>query len=86
MSEEERDFYDCTFNKKKTQFDKFVSSGTVLSNFTHVFEMILRLRQICDHPYLIYARSDVKHIDKLEITLRNFFKSRLKSYSKSKLS
>ena len=44
FTEEERDFYDSTYKQNKTKFDKFVGSGTVLRNYHHVFELILRLR------------------------------------------
>ncbi|CAE7538684.1 rhp16 [Symbiodinium natans] len=37
----------------RTQFDTYVEGGTVLHNYAHVFDLIMRLRQAVDHPYLI---------------------------------
>ncbi len=35
------------------QFDSFVKSGTVLQNYATVLELLLRLRQACNHPFLV---------------------------------
>ncbi len=34
-------------------FDAFVDEGTILHNYAHVFDLLLRLRQAVDHPYLV---------------------------------
>lgn len=40
-------------------FDAFVDSGTVLNNYAHVFDLLLRLRQSVDHPYLVlFSKGD----------------------------
>lgn len=33
--------------------DSYVKSGTVLHNFAHIFDLLSRLRQAVDHPYLL---------------------------------
>lgn len=33
--------------------DSYVRSGTVLHNFAHIFDLLSRLRQAVDHPYLL---------------------------------
>ena len=47
-----------------------------MSQYMKVFELILRLRQVCDHPFLLYTRSDVKDIKYLGETLEKFLISR----------
>ncbi|CAH9083615.1 unnamed protein product [Cuscuta epithymum] len=58
QSVEERDFYDALFKKSKVQFDQFVAQGKVLHNFANILELLLRLRQCCNHPFLVMSRGD----------------------------
>ncbi|CAD2106138.1 DNA repair protein rhp16, putative [Plasmodium vinckei lentum] len=53
LSNEEKDFYESLYKKTTTQFDKYVKSNTVLHNYAHIFDLLSRLRQAADHPYLI---------------------------------
>nr|GME18621.1 putative SWI/SNF-related matrix-associated actin-dependent regulator of chromatin subfamily A member 3-like 3 [Ipomoea batatas] len=53
QSEAERDFYDALYKKSKVQFDEFVAQGKVLHNFANILELLLRLRQCCNHPFLV---------------------------------
>merc|ERR1719263_2026132 len=53
LSEEEKDFYKSMYMSSVTQFDTYVHKGTLLHNYAHVFDLIMRLRQAVDHPYLI---------------------------------
>ena len=57
LSEEERDFYDALRTQSRVRFDAFVAEGRVLNNYATVLHMLLQLRQACDHPYLVLARS-----------------------------
>eukprot|EP00898_Chlorokybus_atmophyticus_P001067 jgi/Chlat1/1961/Chrsp158S02270 len=68
MADAERDFYDALFSRSKTTFDSFVQSGKVLHNYANILELLLRLRQCCDHPFLVMSRGDTnefKDFDKL---------------------
>jgi DNA repair protein RAD5 len=38
---------------QQVQFDKFVAQGNVLNNYANILELLLRLRQCCDHPFLV---------------------------------
>eukprot|EP00920_Eleutheroschizon_duboscqi_P003932 GHVT01009157.1.p1 GENE.GHVT01009157.1~~GHVT01009157.1.p1 ORF type:complete len:1249 (+),score=211.70 GHVT01009157.1:1649-5395(+) len=49
----ERDFYEGLYKQSAVQFNTYVSKGTVLHNFAHIFDLLSRLRQAVDHPYLI---------------------------------
>ncbi|KJP87577.1 hypothetical protein AK88_02745 [Plasmodium fragile] len=53
LSNEEKDFYESLYKQTSTQFDAYVKSNTVLHNYAHIFDLLSRLRQAADHPYLI---------------------------------
>lgn len=74
LSEAERDFYDALYKKSKVKFDKFVEQGKVLHNYASILELLLRLRQCCDHPFLVLSRGDTGEyadLDKLAKRLIN---------------
>lgn len=54
-SVEESDFYAALYQRSIVQFDTFVRQGKVMNNYASVLELLLRLRQACDHPYLVFA-------------------------------
>lgn len=37
----------------QVKFDMFVEQGKVLHNYASILELLLRLRQCCDHPFLV---------------------------------
>lgn len=41
------------------KFDKFVEQGKVLHNYASILELLLRLRQCCDHPFLVLRLSNL---------------------------
>ena len=49
----ERDYYEAMYTKSQAQFNTFVEAGTVLNNYAHVFDLLIRLRQAVNHPYLV---------------------------------
>ena len=53
LNEVERDFYESLYMLTRAKFDGFVKKGSVLHNYAHIFELLARLRQACDHPYLV---------------------------------
>eukprot|EP01114_Cavostelium_apophysatum_P014442 TRINITY_DN3755_c0_g2_i1.p1 TRINITY_DN3755_c0_g2~~TRINITY_DN3755_c0_g2_i1.p1 ORF type:complete len:774 (-),score=262.66 TRINITY_DN3755_c0_g2_i1:93-2366(-) len=53
LDEEENDFYTALYSQSKTKFDSFVAQNTLLNNYAHIFDLLLRLRQAVDHPYLV---------------------------------
>lgn len=59
-SPEEQDFYSALLKRSQTQFDAFLAQGKVLNNYASILELILRLRQACDHPYLVFAAAPSK--------------------------
>ncbi|KAH8739192.1 Swi2/Snf2 ATpase [Cryptosporidium ryanae] len=64
LSPPEKDFYTSIYQRSKIKFDTFVNQGTVLHNYAHVFDLISRLRQAVDHPYLIvYGKFNTRDED-----------------------
>ncbi|KAL2483664.1 Helicase protein with RING/U-box domain [Forsythia ovata] len=49
----EDDYYTAMYNESRAQFNTFVEAGTVMNNYAHIFDLLTRLRQAVDHPYLV---------------------------------
>ena len=64
--EEEDDFYQSLWSQSKTKFNAYVQAGSVLKNYAHILELLLRLRQSCNHPYLVLnnkrTTSDISNV------------------------
>ena len=60
MDERETDFYEALYTQSKAQFNTYVRSGTVLNNYAHIFDILIRLRQAVDHPYLVIYSDTIK--------------------------
>ncbi|CAN6806439.1 unnamed protein product [Brassica oleracea] len=72
LSESERDFYDALFKRSKVKFDQFVQQGKVLHNYASILELLLRLRQCCDHPFLVMSRGDTAQYSDLNKLAKRF--------------
>ncbi|KAF9485841.1 hypothetical protein BDN70DRAFT_870738 [Pholiota conissans] len=55
---EERQVYDMFEKQTKIQLNKFMRNGTLVKNHTFILVLILRLRQVCCHPYLVLSLGD----------------------------
>eukprot|EP01065_Artemidia_motanka_P048192 TRINITY_DN7724_c0_g2_i1.p1 TRINITY_DN7724_c0_g2~~TRINITY_DN7724_c0_g2_i1.p1 ORF type:complete len:1135 (+),score=368.36 TRINITY_DN7724_c0_g2_i1:72-3407(+) len=53
FDEREQDFYEALYKRCAAKFDGYVKKGTLLHNYAHIFELLARLRQACDHPYIV---------------------------------
>lgn len=53
LNELEEDFYISLFSESRTKFASYVRQGTVLNNYAHIFELLSKLRQAADHPFLV---------------------------------
>ncbi|KAK1389047.1 ATP-dependent helicase rhp16 [Heracleum sosnowskyi] len=49
----EEDYYTSLYNESRAQFNTYVTEGTVMNNYAHIFDLLTRLRQAVDHPYLV---------------------------------
>ncbi|KAG2674516.1 hypothetical protein I3843_13G125200 [Carya illinoinensis] len=77
LNETEKDFYEALFKRSKVKFDQFVEQGRVLHNYASILELLLRLRQCCDHPFLVMSRGDTQEYSDLNKLARRFLKSSL---------
>ncbi|KAL1413004.1 hypothetical protein Q8F55_000753 [Vanrija albida] len=53
FDDDEQAFYDALEHKTNLTMNRYLRSGTAMSNYTSVLSMLLRLRQACDHPALV---------------------------------
>ncbi|DBA87235.1 hypothetical protein WJX77_012520 [Trebouxia sp. C0004] len=53
FDEREDDFYEALYTQSQAQFATYVQTGTVVNNYAHIFDLLIRLRQAVDHPYLV---------------------------------
>lgn len=76
MTEEELAIYDMMEKRSQEVVEGYLANGILMSKYMKMFELLLRLRQICDHPFLMTTRSDVRNIDQLEEAINTFLVSR----------
>ncbi|XP_020527312.1 putative SWI/SNF-related matrix-associated actin-dependent regulator of chromatin subfamily A member 3-like 2 isoform X1 [Amborella trichopoda] len=74
LTEAEKDFYEALFKRSKVKFDQFVEQGRVLHNYASILELLLRLRQCCDHPFLVMSRGDTQEYSDLNKLAKRFLK------------
>ena len=74
MTHDERAVYDNIFHQEATRFNELVASGSALQNYTHVLQMLLRLRQCCCHPLLPYSgvRCETEDSEMAQALVRKF--------------
>lgn len=53
FDEREQDYYEALYTQTQAQFGTYVQTGTVLNNYAHIFDLLIRLRQAVNHPYLV---------------------------------
>lgn len=49
----EEDFYSALYTQTKSSSGDYVDSGTLLNNYVHIFDLLIRMRQSVDHAYLV---------------------------------
>lgn len=53
FDEREEDFYEALYKQSQAQFGNYVAAGTLVNNYAHIFDLLVRLRQSVNHPYLV---------------------------------
>ncbi|OCH85032.1 hypothetical protein OBBRIDRAFT_740586 [Obba rivulosa] len=53
FSPEEKELYLSLFSDAKRQFNTYVDQGTVLNNYSNIFSLLTRMRQMACHPDLV---------------------------------
>eukprot|EP00536_Pseudo-nitzschia_multiseries_P003648 jgi/Psemu1/186386/e_gw1.57.141.1 len=57
----EEDFYNALYTQTKNSFNDYVTEGTLLNNYAHIFDLLTKMRQAVDHPYMIvYSKKNYK--------------------------
>ncbi|KAG8470640.1 hypothetical protein KFE25_009061 [Diacronema lutheri] len=69
LDDKELDFYNAIYTQSVAQFDTYVQRGVLLNNYAHIFDLLTRLRQAVDHPYLVLhsARAEEEAASALSI-------------------
>jgi DNA repair protein RAD16 len=49
----EEDFYNAVYTQTTSSFNEYVQEGTLLNNYAHIFDLLMRMRQAVCHPYLV---------------------------------
>ncbi len=57
LVEPEREFYDAIVHRSKQVFRGYDNS-TLRSKYAFLFTLLMRMRQACDHPYLVMSKLD----------------------------
>lgn len=56
----EEDFYNAVFTRTTSSFNDYVAEGTLLNNYAHIFDLLMRMRQAVCHPYLVvHSKKDI---------------------------
>ena len=54
LSEAERHFYNALYSRSKQRFQSLIASKqNAAQNYTLILTLLTRLRQACDHPFLL---------------------------------
>ncbi|CAN0458588.1 unnamed protein product, partial [Ectocarpus sp. 12 AP-2014] len=57
LSAEERYFYEALKKRSKVRFGlRYVAAGTVMKSYIAILTLLLRLRQACNHPFLVLGK------------------------------
>ncbi|KAL1408272.1 DNA repair protein rad16 [Vanrija albida] len=70
FSPQEKELYMSLFTNAKRQFDTYLDAGTVLNNYSNIFSLITRMRQMACHPDLVLrAKKSALAVDVTEGTV-----------------
>lgn len=85
FNNEQRAFYQALELQQQLKFNKYLTDGAVMKNYLHILILLLRLRQACDHPFLLKnrgipegAKLDEKQMIKLACELPSDIVERLR--------
>ncbi|CAO1620324.1 unnamed protein product [Sympodiomycopsis kandeliae] len=53
FNEEETDLYDSLYRDVERKFSTYIDAGTVLNNYSNIFTLLTRMRQLACHPDLV---------------------------------
>ncbi|WMV51019.1 hypothetical protein MTR67_044404 [Solanum verrucosum] len=53
----EEDYYTSMWDESRAQFNTYIQAGTLMNNYANIFNLLTRMRQAVDHPYLVECSS-----------------------------
>lgn len=65
FSPEEEDLYRSLYTSTTRKFSTFLDQGTVLNNYSNIFTLLTRMRQMSNHPDLVLRSSTSSNVDLL---------------------
>ncbi|GAA98283.1 hypothetical protein E5Q_04966 [Mixia osmundae IAM 14324] len=60
FTEEEEELYTSLYKSVQRKFSTFLDANTVLNNYSNIFTLITRMRQMADHPDLVLKSKTAK--------------------------
>lgn len=69
FSPAEKELYSSLFSNARRQFSTYIDAGTVLNNYSNIFSLITRMRQMACHPDLVLRSKTSKVNDVSEGTV-----------------
>ena len=49
------------YTQTRSSFNDYIADGSLLNNYAHIFDLLMRMRQSVDHPYLVvYSKKDAR--------------------------
>eukprot|EP00002_Diphylleia_rotans_P032115 TRINITY_DN6717_c2_g1_i3.p1 TRINITY_DN6717_c2_g1~~TRINITY_DN6717_c2_g1_i3.p1 ORF type:complete len:1146 (-),score=194.54 TRINITY_DN6717_c2_g1_i3:238-3675(-) len=73
FQEHEAQIYRSLWADSQNSFKKLVETNMVFKNYSVILDLLLRLRQACDHPSLCYNRSNQSHFLQSTAPANNIF-------------
>eukprot|EP00049_Salpingoeca_infusionum_P010858 m.187068 g.187068 ORF g.187068 m.187068 type:complete len:390 (-) comp14767_c6_seq6:1121-2290(-) len=58
LDDAEREFYTAIRTRSNSRFREMQATGNVLAKYSSILELLLRLRQACDHPFLTMKQTE----------------------------
>ncbi|XP_049377528.1 ATP-dependent helicase rhp16-like [Solanum stenotomum] len=55
----EEDYYTSLREESRAKFNAYIQDGTLMNNYSDIFDLLTRMRQALDHPYLVEYSSTV---------------------------
>ena len=84
LTREERKIYECFYRGSAGQFNDIVDGGTLQYEYAHIFELFIRLRQVCNHPALVFTKEDLKDQESLQTAVLKFLEKRIQNTAQKK--
>ena len=73
MNQTEHNLYKKIYEKGIQKVKGMLSTGTFERSYSHIFQVLIRLRQICDHPALVFNAQNLKDEESIDHAIHKFF-------------